>query len=309
MREGYSADDVYMMVEDEFLSTAQLYTSHLHHAEYQRLKKLAKQRETEDVPRPANVMAGFGLLYRTKPLASKGKGIKRSDSEDEPWVGNPALAGLMDSPRKQQVLFRRADTRMASSSQLERRELGVQTASSKPDSTPTSKAVQPGSIKRDPGPLASRSKLQSANIPIMRADDDDHDDDDYDDDDLDGPYQGPSKITLSSAVKKTFSITQPTKLAKSSIMADFAKKSAIPEIADDALDRPLSRKRSNGSAGHDKLASTPLNIARSGLPGKKESADEVIAKRRARVRVREQRQQKSATANDTTSMEIPTFSV
>ncbi|KAL8686176.1 MAG: hypothetical protein Q9218_007296 [Villophora microphyllina] len=44
IRPGLSADDIYIMVEDEFLSTASLYTSHLHHAEYIRLKNLAKAR-------------------------------------------------------------------------------------------------------------------------------------------------------------------------------------------------------------------------------------------------------------------------
>ncbi|KAL9022798.1 MAG: hypothetical protein Q9185_000061 [Variospora sp. 1 TL-2023] len=36
-----ASDETYMMVEDEFLSTAHLFTSHLHHAEYVRLKTLA----------------------------------------------------------------------------------------------------------------------------------------------------------------------------------------------------------------------------------------------------------------------------
>ncbi|KAL8867787.1 MAG: hypothetical protein Q9174_005436 [Haloplaca sp. 1 TL-2023] len=44
MRPGLSADDIYIMVEDEFYSTAQLFTSHLHHAEYVRLKNLARAR-------------------------------------------------------------------------------------------------------------------------------------------------------------------------------------------------------------------------------------------------------------------------
>ena len=42
MHPGLNADDIYVMVEDEFLATAQLYTQHLHQAEYQRLKALAR---------------------------------------------------------------------------------------------------------------------------------------------------------------------------------------------------------------------------------------------------------------------------
>ncbi|KAI9728235.1 MAG: hypothetical protein M1828_004696 [Chrysothrix sp. TS-e1954] len=38
------ADDLWVMVEDEFLSTAQTYTRHLHHAEYKRLQQEARQK-------------------------------------------------------------------------------------------------------------------------------------------------------------------------------------------------------------------------------------------------------------------------
>ncbi|RMZ84669.1 hypothetical protein DV737_g976, partial [Chaetothyriales sp. CBS 132003] len=37
MREGYEADDIWMMVEDEFQTLAHSFTHHLHHAEYKRL--------------------------------------------------------------------------------------------------------------------------------------------------------------------------------------------------------------------------------------------------------------------------------
>ncbi|KAF2804847.1 uncharacterized protein BDZ99DRAFT_502294 [Mytilinidion resinicola] len=40
MKEGIGADDDWMMVEDEFLATATLFTKHLHQAEYARLRKL-----------------------------------------------------------------------------------------------------------------------------------------------------------------------------------------------------------------------------------------------------------------------------
>ncbi|KAF2088871.1 hypothetical protein K490DRAFT_55495 [Saccharata proteae CBS 121410] len=44
MKDGLSGDDIWIMVEDEFLATANLYTQHLHHAEYHRLKRLARDR-------------------------------------------------------------------------------------------------------------------------------------------------------------------------------------------------------------------------------------------------------------------------
>ena len=51
LRPGLNGDDIYIMVEDEFLATAQTFTRHLHHAEYQRLKRLAKERNGRDVPK------------------------------------------------------------------------------------------------------------------------------------------------------------------------------------------------------------------------------------------------------------------
>lgn len=47
MREGFDQDDGYIMVEDEFFSTAQWFTRHLHHEEYVRRKTLAKSRMRE----------------------------------------------------------------------------------------------------------------------------------------------------------------------------------------------------------------------------------------------------------------------
>lgn len=52
MRPGLAKDDIYIMVEDEFLSTARLYTQHLHHAEYMRLKKVAATRKTSPAAHP-----------------------------------------------------------------------------------------------------------------------------------------------------------------------------------------------------------------------------------------------------------------
>lgn len=120
MREGLAEDDVWIMVEDEFYTTAQAFTTHLHHAEYKRLKALAKEREK------VVAAGGFGTDGRSK-LSTEGKwaaaradkaksvseimkkiagGYEDDDDDDDdvdPWVGTQ-LAGLMDSPRKAQIL-------------------------------------------------------------------------------------------------------------------------------------------------------------------------------------------------------------
>lgn len=45
MRPGWDNDDAWRMVTDEFMSTAQLFTAHLAHAEYRRQKTMARKRE------------------------------------------------------------------------------------------------------------------------------------------------------------------------------------------------------------------------------------------------------------------------
>lgn len=57
MHEGLDRDDIYIMVEDEFHAIAKTFTQHLHHAEYMRLKALAKTRNasaTSTISRPVD---------------------------------------------------------------------------------------------------------------------------------------------------------------------------------------------------------------------------------------------------------------
>ncbi|MCJ1436527.1 hypothetical protein MMC27_005906 [Xylographa pallens] len=49
MVEGLDRDDIYIMVEDEFHAVAKQFTQHLHHAEYKRLKNLAKIRNASAI--------------------------------------------------------------------------------------------------------------------------------------------------------------------------------------------------------------------------------------------------------------------
>ncbi|KAL8730720.1 MAG: hypothetical protein Q9166_003912 [cf. Caloplaca sp. 2 TL-2023] len=126
-RAGLSHDDIYIMVEDEFLSTAQLFTSHLHHAEYVRLKNAAKARNTShlktnatSISRSTDSITAMRAettkkneaevrMRKNKAALEKMKadavgGIAVTDDEDnvdsdddadkEPWVGT-SLQGLM----------------------------------------------------------------------------------------------------------------------------------------------------------------------------------------------------------------------
>jgi hypothetical protein len=65
MRKGVSKfdlrDDEWMMVEDEFLETAKLFTRHLHIAEYDKLKERIEAKKKEQVQAPRPVVAGSKL--------------------------------------------------------------------------------------------------------------------------------------------------------------------------------------------------------------------------------------------------------
>ncbi|MCJ1311838.1 hypothetical protein MMC25_005511 [Agyrium rufum] len=119
MREGEDGDDSYVMVEDEFCLTAKLFTKHLHHAEYVRLKNEAKARNslhTAAISRPTDSVTTMREELKRKKQAdakaskneealSRLRGMNKrpmvdsdEDSEsdvvndDDPWVGTSLQA-------------------------------------------------------------------------------------------------------------------------------------------------------------------------------------------------------------------------
>ena len=112
MLPGYGADDIYMMVEDEFNTTAKAYTKHIHYAEYVRLKKLAKsrgERTLSAMEHGTDSRTGKSrvLQLREEREASERRreelvGVEEESEEDDPYLQDPQLAGLMmrDSERE-----------------------------------------------------------------------------------------------------------------------------------------------------------------------------------------------------------------
>jgi len=126
MRFGLSADDIYIMVEDEFLSVARTFTAHLHHAEYVRLKSEAKNRNSSTIPsiaRPvdsittmraetkkkkeaeaqeARTKAGLESIKGPKrPMtASDGSDFDENEARDQPWEGTHLQRFMTTSPNK-----------------------------------------------------------------------------------------------------------------------------------------------------------------------------------------------------------------
>lgn len=112
MIEGYDGDDIYIMVEDEFHSTAQTFTQYLHHAEYQRLKKKARDAVPPTFQPTDRMSAETRKKMESRALHAKQKdavgsianGVNLSGEEDEeqddPWLGT-SLAGLMTDASRQ----------------------------------------------------------------------------------------------------------------------------------------------------------------------------------------------------------------
>ncbi len=128
MRPGLSADDIYIMVEDEFLAVAQTFTKHLHHAEYIRLRNAAKDRNAStisDISRPVDSITTMREETRKKKEAEARevkmkaaiesiKVPKRAnisldesdvsefeeDRQDDPWQGTQLQRFMTKSPKK-----------------------------------------------------------------------------------------------------------------------------------------------------------------------------------------------------------------
>ena len=127
LRPGLNRDDIYIMVEDEFLATAQSFTRHLHHAEYQRLKRLVRDRNDGDIANVSRATDGTTAMreeLRRKKQAEeagartkkgvedalrphKRSAISASDSEtdvvvakdNEPWQGTHLQSFMTASPQ------------------------------------------------------------------------------------------------------------------------------------------------------------------------------------------------------------------
>lgn len=123
MKPGLQHDDIWVMVEDELLQTAKLYTQHLHRAEYLRLKQAAKtqsisqsaaRRRSRTVSRPVNGKLSHEAKVSHEAqeredkqqavlLSAKARGklpvVNREDDEDDlsdaPFMLDPHLRSLM----------------------------------------------------------------------------------------------------------------------------------------------------------------------------------------------------------------------
>lgn len=106
MREK-SSDNAWIMVEDEFLSTAQTFTQHLHHAEYKRLQDESAKRSTKDILRPIDWRTPVirellikdkrrgAELKRSSTLKKAGLAANLDDEDEDIDIADRNLAELM----------------------------------------------------------------------------------------------------------------------------------------------------------------------------------------------------------------------
>lgn len=194
MRDSLDADAIWVMVEDEFLPTARLFTQHLHHAEYQRLKHTVNT-TVANIQRPTDGRTKMSAQSKMKVQA----GLQRQQSriavtnvhgndaeeseDDDPWMKDPRLAGLMSTKEVSAPL---------------RKIAGVTT---KTRASEGFKEVHKSPVKR-PFDLARVGRpSQSQSAPV--APEPDPEEDAEDEDDLDAPSYYKKKAPLS--LKKGFS--------------------------------------------------------------------------------------------------------
>ncbi|QKX58048.1 uncharacterized protein TRUGW13939_05168 [Talaromyces rugulosus] len=196
--EGFDNDDMYIMVEDEFYAVAQLFTRHLHQAEYVRRKKEAKKqsalvinnlsrptdghtamrRETlkrKESERLQELQQSALVSPRPRPGTESDPDAEEEDVDDldedrrdDPWYGT-SLHTLMTSPRKHRSLVGldaiRSNTRAAAGYRPEvARQQRIQSVVSR--DTPAAVSV------------ASVSAATANPVGAASSEDDDDDDDD-----------------------------------------------------------------------------------------------------------------------------------
>jgi hypothetical protein len=107
MNDGFHNDDIFRMVEDEFVATAKLYSQHVHYAEYVRLKKLAASRGKDTLAKLKRGTDGTtdkstSLKLREEAednFEQRAQKQQESESDDE-YLMDPQLAGLMTGGKR-----------------------------------------------------------------------------------------------------------------------------------------------------------------------------------------------------------------
>lgn len=288
MIEGLDHDDRFRMVEDEFLATAQLFTAHLHAAEYHRLKAASKSDNASTIQNISRPVVGRmtdtvkckqdrkSLIKKQKAATRKAivnSGQSDDDTESDDSGQSTSLYGLMKSPRKQAARLENLTKAVT----MTRAAAGFSTAKS-------------GSVIATPRAISiNLSGSKHIAKPTMK----DASETEYDDDDnLDTP---PVRIQANANRKLPLSTPQPPKPRQ------------VPLIAKSSPSLRYSEKRTTSPVHRAESRTTKESIPRD------DSSEDLLSKlkRRQEERQRNREQRKlaasKAQSKEATNDIIPGF--
>lgn len=272
MRDGY--DDTWMMVEDEFHTTAKLYTSHLHHAEYQRLKKLASEREAKAILRPVDPRAKLSIeahreLQREEKDKITAKATKKALGEDDvedddPWVGTQ-LAGLMESPKKSERLMVARTGNGRSSAQ---------------DAARPAKTELRQNDVRDKSPSRAARQEPRKEKQILRQEKSDHSTDDEDEDDLDAPIRTAKSFDIpSKSIRPSERPSQSfASIARDPSPSRRREKPRSPQLHRRDPQSPESRERTTATTPSVRSLTSKYTATRKDMSSTSEALDRPAAR-------------------------------
>jgi hypothetical protein len=293
MREGYGADDAWMMVEDEFAATAQLYTQHLHHAAYAEQKRRAQargQKVLRTLGRPTDGRTERDdMAVEREERAMSIKKALGLDKEEEGDLTDPLLGALMNDPRR-----------------MGRALEGVGKMKSK------SRAAN--------GFLRSPEKARKTFVEDLGNDGGRDLEDDFseaDSDDLDGPVARPRKQSTEASynISAKPAAPKPDPRRETSVFRKLAAAASDDRVrphrpsARDPTDishrkRHADIRRTNAEASKNPFT-TSIDDFETFQPSVKEESSAYLTKRRQKKEEEEKRKAKEKKA----AVEVPTFIV
>ena len=327
MTEGLDGDDRYIMVEDEFEAVAKSFTQYLHHAEYIRLKKLARAQNASTIntiSRPVDTITKMREETKRKKeaeaKATKQKdalhqmkaqaGRPQSDDEesdldddkaDDPWIGT-SLQGLMTSPKKSQTSLTglggiKSNTRAAA-------------GYAKPEKKSLQAAI-PFNLTPEEVPDVVRTSRAQVNEDATTSEDDD---------DLDAvvarrsasPTETPTRKIAAQLLYQAKYADSPPRTADSqfSEASITGHSSFISRLGPKSSNAPLTTSASSSKYNWKTPKSMfALDDDRPGRNTLAEEASQRMAKRMTELKTHKAREEPSANKESTKSDEIPIFLV
>ncbi|KAI7239922.1 hypothetical protein KC330_g1578 [Hortaea werneckii] len=245
MREGYAGDDIWIMVEDELYSTAQMFTQHIHHAAFVELKKKAKARGKDtlkSIARPTDGRTEQSAEVRLRKEREErdrkvqrlydNRQMKESDQEEEDdYMHDPLLSGLMAGSQ-------RIDQQLASMPKVKSNTRAAAGFTKSPQKSWPWRDVEPEDAfpsRKAVAAVPSNSHRQGNSS-------------EEDDDDLDAKPKQPSRVTSKPKVSYNKFVKEESSTPMPNTAKDLPKHQGLfkrfrePKIENDREERNIKRE-------------------------------------------------------------------